>query len=109
MIDWVTPAFAQSGQGGAPPGGGPMGSLVMLGLMFLIFYFLLIRPQQKRAKEHQQLVDSLERGDEVVLQGGLHGKVTGVTDKVLTVEIADGVRIKADRQSVVRRKRNGDG
>jgi preprotein translocase subunit YajC len=85
-----------------------MGSLLMLGLMFLIFYFLLIRPQQKRAKEHRQLVDALERGDEVVLQGGVHGTVTGVTEKVLTIEVADGVRIKADRHAVVRKK-SGDG
>ncbi|MGH0034770.1 MAG: preprotein translocase subunit YajC [Myxococcota bacterium] len=75
---------------------------VMMGAIFFIFYFLLIRPQQRRQKEHEQLLKSVEKGDTVVTSGGLHGKVTGTTDDVLTLEIAalqsgDRVRVKVQR------------
>jgi preprotein translocase subunit YajC len=78
---------------------------VMMGAIFVIFYFLLIRPQQRRQKEHEQLLKSVEKGDTVVTSGGLHGKVTGATDDVLTLEIAtlqggDRVRVKVQRGRV---------
>ena len=73
-------------------------------LIFFIFYFLLIRPQQKRQKEHDAMLESIEKGDSVVTMGGLHGKVTGVTDDVLTLEIAalkgERVRVKASRSKI---------
>jgi len=90
------------GQGGAGAQGGAGGftSFIPLILMFVIFYFLLIRPQQKKSKEHRQMIDSLKTGDRVVTAGGLHGRVTGVSETVLTVEIAEKVRVKVNRASV---------
>lgn len=105
MFEFVSSAYAQAPGGGAPQGA-VWHQFILLGLMLVIFYLLLIRPQQKRMKEHQTLISGLERGDEVVLQGGVHGKVVGLTDAVVTLEVADGVRIKADRQSVTRRKQS---
>jgi preprotein translocase subunit YajC len=69
-------------------------------VFFVIFYFLLFRPQQKRAKEHQNLVSKLATGDEVVTTGGLLGKVTDVGDTFVTLEIADGVRIKVQKVQI---------
>jgi preprotein translocase subunit YajC len=89
------------GGGGAEGGqGGAFGAFVPLILMFAIFYFLLIRPQQKKAKEHRSMVSSLKKGDRVVSSGGLHGVVTGLTDDVVTVEIAPKVRVKVSRGSI---------
>ena len=94
---FVTPAFAQTA-GGAGAG---LASFVPLILIFVIMYFLLIRPQQKRMKEHRTMVDALRRGDQVVTQGGLIGKVTKVTeDGELEVEIADGVKVRVVRQTI---------
>ena len=78
---------------------------LMMGAIFLIFYFLLIRPQQRRQKQHEEMLKSIDRGDQVVTSGGLHGKVTGLTDDVLTLEIAalksgDRVRVKVQRSRV---------
>ena len=69
-------------------------------LIFVVFYFLLIRPQAKRAKEHQAMVAALGVGDEVVTSGGILGRVTEVGDQFLTVEIADGVQVKVQRHTV---------
>jgi preprotein translocase subunit YajC len=68
--------------------------------MFVIFYFLLIRPQQKKAKEHREMISHLRKGDRIVTSGGLHGRVTAVSDTTLTVEIADRVRVKIARGNV---------
>ena len=90
----------------AIPGASILDSVLFpLGIMLLIFFFLVIRPQQKRQKEHDAMLKSAEKGDAIVTSGGLHGKVTGVTDDVLTVEIAslksgDRVRVKVNRSSV---------
>lgn len=75
-------------------------SFVPLILMFVIFYFLLIRPQQKKTKEHKLMIDNLKTGDRVVTSGGLHGRITGVSESALTVEIAEKVRVKVNRGSV---------
>jgi preprotein translocase subunit YajC len=89
------------GQGGASEGGAAgFASFVPLILMFVIFYFLLIRPQQKRSKEHRQMVSNLKKGDRIVTSGGMHGRVTGMDDATLTVEIADKVRVKVNRANV---------
>ena len=69
-------------------------------LVFVIFYFLMIRPQSKQRKQHQQLLQNLKKGDEVVTSAGIHGKIYGVADNVVTVEIADNIRIKMDKQQV---------
>lgn len=90
------------GQGGAAASGGSGGfaSFIPLILMFVIFYFLLIRPQQKKTKEHKQMIDNLKTGDRIITSGGLHGRVTGVSESTLTVEIAEKVRVKVNRGSV---------
>ena len=93
--------YAMSGTpGGAEGQGGGFGAFIPLILMFAIFYFLLIRPQQKKAKQHRELVATLKKGDRVVSSGGLHGTVTGLTDDVVTVEIAPKVRVKISRGSI---------
>jgi preprotein translocase subunit YajC len=88
---------------GTPPGGAaaggqsPLASLIPLVLMFGIFYFLLIRPQQKKAKEHRAMMEALKKGDQVVTAGGIHGKITAVEESVVTLEIASGVNIKVNK------------
>lgn len=89
-----------AGAAGAPPQGGIV-SLLPLILIFVVFYFLLIRPQQKKAKEHAQFLGALEKGQQVVTSGGIQGKVTGLTDTVVTLEIADNVRIKVSRPYIM--------
>ncbi|MFH7320131.1 preprotein translocase subunit YajC [Desulfurivibrio sp. D14AmB] len=85
----------------AAPAGGGFGAFIPLILIFVIFYFLLIRPQQKKAKEHQQFLAALKIGDEVVSSGGLQGTITGLTDSVVTLEIADKVRVKVARPYIM--------
>ena len=98
MNSLIPDAFAQSA-GGATPGG-QYAPLVMMVIFIVIFYFLLIRPQQKKAKEHQAMLGKLATGDEVVTAGGILGKVTEVGDSFVSVEIADGVRIKVQRVQI---------
>jgi len=92
-------AYAMGGTGAGGEGGG-FGAFVPLILMFAIFYFLLIRPQQKKAKAHKQLLTTLKKGDRVVSSGGLHGVVTGLSEDVVTMEIAPKVRVKVSRASI---------
>jgi preprotein translocase subunit YajC len=95
---FATPAFAQAAGTGA---GSAFASFVPLILIFAIMYFLLIRPQQKKLKEHKSMVEALRRGDQVLTQGGIIGKVSKVQDDgVLEVEIADGVRVKMPRHTI---------
>ena len=105
MLDLVQTVYAMGappqGQNAAP--GNPIISFLPLIAIFLIFYFLLIRPQQKRAKEHRAFLESLKRGDEVVTTGGLIGKITGLTDDVVTLEVADNVRVKVARNAIAGR------
>jgi preprotein translocase subunit YajC len=91
-------AWAQ-GAGGAT-GPGPLVNLMPIALMFVILYFLMIRPQQKRAREHETMVQNLKRGDEVVTNGGIYGRIHAIADKILTVEIAPNVRIRLERDNV---------
>ena len=91
-------AMGQGGGGGDAAGG--FSAFIPLILMFVIFYFLLIRPQQKKTKEHREMVANLKKGDRIVTSGGLHGRITGVSDQTLTVEIADKVRVKVNRANV---------
>ena len=87
----------------APASGGPGGALGMFLPMiavFAIFYLLMIRPQQKQRKKHLELVNNVKKGDEVVTSAGIHAKVHGVADNIVTLEIADNVRIKMDKQQI---------
>ena len=85
----------------APQGqGDQLMSFLPLIVIFVVFYFLLIRPQSKKAKEHKQMVESLAKGDEVVTNGGLLGRITRVGENFLDVELTDGVTVKVQRQAV---------
>jgi len=95
-------AYAQGAAAGAAGGGmGQLGQFVPLILIFVVFYFLLIRPQQKKAKEHQAYLNDLKKGEKVITSGGIHGRITGITDSTVTLEIADNVRIKVTRSSIM--------
>jgi len=86
----------------APAAGGAGGfaSFLPLILIFVVFYFLLIRPQQKQAKQHQAFLGDLKKGNKVITKGGIYGEITAISDSALTLEIAENVRIKVDRQSI---------
>lgn len=97
---FVTPAFAQAA-GGATGGAAAFGSFVPLILIFGIMYFLLLRPQQKKMKEHKAMIEALRRGDMVVTAGGIRGKVTKVIDDAdVEVEIADGVKVRVVKGTI---------
>jgi preprotein translocase subunit YajC len=81
-------------------GGSSYMSIVFLVAIVGIFYFLMIRPQQKRAKEHKNFLDSLKKGDKIITSGGLYGTITGITDDAVTIEIAEKVRVKIDKGTV---------
>ncbi len=85
-----------------------MMTFVMLGAMVLIFYLFILRPQQKKQKERQKLLDSVKKGDKVVTVGGAHGTVVGVEEKTLLVQIADNVKVKFDRSAVSTIIREGE-
>ena len=90
------PILAQA----SPDGGGMIGTVVMFGLIFVIFYFMIIRPQQKRQKDRQKMLDALEKGDKIITAGGIYGTVVGLEEKIVLVQIADNVKVKVDRGSV---------
>lgn len=81
-------------------GSGITSTLVMFGLIFLIFYFMIVRPQQKRQKDRQKMLDAIKKGDKIITAGGMHGTVIGVEDKTVLVQIAENVKVKVDRSSV---------
>jgi preprotein translocase subunit YajC len=96
---FISDASAQAAA--APAAGNSLGfGLLMPVLLIVVFYFLLIRPQQKKQKEHRQMVEALGVGTEIVTGGGVLGKVTEVGEQFLTVEIADGVKVKIQRHSI---------
>jgi preprotein translocase subunit YajC len=97
-MDFLAYAMGTGGTGGGQGGG--FGAFVPLILMFAIFYFLLIRPQQKKAKQHKAMLAAMKKGDKVVTSGGLHGIITGLTAEVVTMEIAPKIRVKVSRGSV---------
>ena len=93
-------AYAMGGMPGGGGGAGGLGSFLPLILMFVVFYFLLIWPQQKKAKAHRQVLANLQKGETVVTSSGIYGTITGLTDTVVTLEIAEKVRIKVSRSSI---------
>jgi preprotein translocase subunit YajC len=103
---FITPAFAQGGLAG---GSDMLFQVAPFILIFVIMYFLILRPQQKRAKDHQALVAQLRRGDTVVTSGGLVGKITKVVDdNEVEVQIAEGVRVRQLRQMVTEVRAKGE-
>jgi len=97
-MEWLIPSAYAQAAGASQPNA--LVQLLPLVLIFVVFYFLLIRPQAKRAKEHKAMVAALAVGDEVVTSGGILGKVTEAGDQFLTVEIAEGVQVKVQRHTV---------
>ena len=98
LLDFlVSPAAAQAG--GAAQGN-PLMSLLPLILLFVVFWFLLLRPQMKKAKEHRELIAKLQKGDEVLTNGGLAGRIEDLGESFVTVEIADKVSIKVQRGAI---------
>ena len=96
---FITPAFAQAT--GAPGAGDFVGMILPLVAIMGVFYFLLIRPQQKKMKEHRAMVDALRRGDQVITSGGIVAKVSKVQDDgMVEVEIADGVKVKVVKHTI---------
>ena len=98
LLDAIIPPAMAQAAGAAQPS--PWQPIIMLGVFFLIFWFFLIRPQMKRAKEHRELLSQLAKGDEVMTSGGILGRIEALSDLYVTIEIADGVRIRVQKQSV---------
>lgn len=98
-MDTLAYAMGSANSGGGGQGGGLTAFLPLI-LMFVIFYFLLIRPQQKKSKQHKAMLAAVKKGDRVVSSGGLHGVVTGLSDEVVTMEIAPKIRVKVSRSAI---------
>lgn len=98
LLDFLIPAAHAQAAGGAAPN--VWLQLIPLVLLFVVFWFLLIRPQMKRQKEHRQMVEKLAKGDEAVTSGGIAGRIEEVGESFITVEIADGVRVKVQKGAV---------
>jgi len=95
-----TVAMAGRGGEGAPQSGGELGMFLPMIVIFAIFYFLLIRPQTKRQKAHQTMLNELKRGDRVVTSGGIYGTIVGLTDNIIHLKIADKVKITVSKSAV---------
>ena len=93
---FINEAWAQA----PAPAGADLMSMLPIILMFVVLYFIMIRPQMKRAKEHKAMIDALQKGDEVIAAGGVLGRVTKVADNYVTIEIADKIEIKVQRPAV---------
>lgn len=109
---WFNLLAQAQGKGGGSqvPGGcgGGLANLLPMILMFAVFYFLLIRPQQKKAKEHREMLNNLKRGDEIITNGGMLGKVTGLTDRYVTLEVAEKIRLRVLRSHILGKQSGGD-
>lgn len=103
MIDLLIPNVFAQAQAQPEPTQGLLGMFVPMAVVFAIFYFLIMRPQRKRDQEHQKAIAQLQKGDEVVTQSGVFGKVAGITDKVVTLEIAPNTKIKVLKQTVLQK------
>lgn len=99
---FIETAYAMGAQGGDAAQGASSGAsgLIMMAVIFAIFYFLLIRPQHKKMKEHKKMVEEIKKGDRIVTAGGIYGTVENLSEATLTVKIAEGVKVKITRSSV---------
>ena len=93
----ISPAWAQAAGGAA---GGGIESMLLIVLMFVVLYFLMIRPQMKRAKEHKTMIDALQKGDEVITSGGVLGRISKINENYATLEVAKGVEIQTQRTAI---------
>lgn len=108
MFDLISTAYAL---GGSPSEGGqpnPIASLLPFVLMFLVLYLLILRPQMKKQRNQQRMIDELEKNDEIVTSGGIHGTILNIKDDILVVKIADNVKIEVSRAAVSRVKNKED-
>ena len=96
---WIAGVLAQC-EPQQEGGGSPWSGIWMIALIFVIFYFLLIRPQQKKQKEHQKLLESLKKGDRVVTSGGMYGTVIGVKENIVVLKIAENVKVEFAKSAV---------
>jgi preprotein translocase subunit YajC len=96
--------IAMSPQGAEGGGGSPWPMMIMFGMIIVIMYFMIIRPQQKRQKEHQKMLSEIKKSDKVVLSSGLHGTVSEVKESTMVVQIADNVRVEVEKSSVAAKK-----
>lgn len=94
----ISPAAAQAAAPAA--GGNPMAQFLLMGAVFVGMYFLMIRPQMKRAKEHKEMIGKIAKGDEVITSGGIAGRVDDIGESFITVEIADGLRVKLQKGAI---------
>lgn len=92
--------FALMTPQGGDGGGSMVSTLLMFGLIIVIFYFMIIRPQSKRQKDRQKMLEAIKKGDKVVTNGGIHGKIVAMEDKTVLVEIADNVKVKVEKSAV---------
>ena len=92
--------LAMAPQAEGQGGGGMISTLIMFGAIFAIFYFMIIRPQQKRAKEQKAMLEAIQKGDKVVLTGGMHGTIAGLEDKTVLVDVGNNIKIKFERSAV---------
>ena len=89
--------MAPSGNGG---GGSFISTIIMFGAIFLIFYFMIIRPQQKRSKEREKMLSNIQKGDKIVTSGGLHGTIAGLDEKTVLLQVGDNVKLKFERSAI---------
>jgi preprotein translocase subunit YajC len=92
--------LAMAPQGGQQGGGSMISTLIMFAAIFAIFYFMIIRPQQKRQKEREKMLNALKKGDKIMTSGGMYGVVAGIDEKTVLVEVAKDVKIKFDRSAI---------
>lgn len=97
MIETLIAMAPANGQGG---GASLVSTLIMFGAIFFIFYFMIIRPQQKRAKEREKMLNALEKGDKVITTGGIYGTIAGIEEKTVLLQISDNVKIKLDKSAI---------
>lgn len=100
MSFFISEALAEGGAVAAQPQGGGLVTFAMFGALILMMYFMIWRPQSKRAKEHRELVGALSKGDEVVVNGAILGRISKVTEDFVSLEIADGVEIKVQKGAI---------
>lgn len=87
----------------APQGGGSanlISTLIMFGAIFLIFYFMIIRPQQKRAKEREKMLSNMQKGDKVITSGGMHGTIAGLDEKTVLLQVGDNIKMKFEKSAI---------
>lgn len=97
VFQYFTVLMGTPSQDGGP---GLMSNLILFGSIILIFYFMIIRPQQKRAKERQKMLEAMKKGDKVITSGGIYGTIAGMDDKTVLLQIADNVKVKVERGSI---------